>query len=54
MKKQSQYSKGENGVKSYLKGDYEENPIVWAAKNKANSKPIYWRSGFRVQSSAVR
>ena len=32
------------GVSSYLKGNYGNKPACGARKNKANSKPIYWRS----------
>ena len=31
---------GKSSVKSYLKGYYEEIATVWAAKNKANCRPL--------------
>jgi len=39
LKKQSQFSGGQNGVNSFLKGNYGNKPPCGARKNKANSKP---------------
>ena len=36
MKKQSQFVPGLNGIKSYVKGDYDRNPLCGAQENKAN------------------
>jgi len=36
LKKQSQFSSGQIGVKSYMKGKYEETPRFGRRKNKAN------------------
>jgi hypothetical protein len=38
LKKQTQFSKGQNGAKSYLKGYYGNITVHGAQKNKANSK----------------
>jgi hypothetical protein len=35
LKKQSQFSEGKIDVKSYMKGDYGNNPLCGAQKNKA-------------------
>ena len=40
MKKQSQFASKQNGVNSYLKGDYDKNPPRRAQKNKANLSRI--------------
>ena len=41
---------GEIGAKSYMKGVYEDFHALGRQKNKANSKPIYYRSVFSVRS----
>jgi len=35
LKKQSQFADGQNGVNSFQKGDYGDNPPCGARKNKA-------------------
>jgi len=39
LKKQSQFASEQNGVNSYLKGDYGKNRPSAHKENKANSKP---------------
>jgi len=39
LKKQSQFAPAPIGVKSFLKGDYDNKPASGAEENKANSKP---------------
>jgi len=41
------------GLNIYIKGDYEEMKMIWTRKNKANSKPICYRSAFCVQLTAL-
>jgi hypothetical protein len=45
LKKQSQFVPARIGAKSYMKGDYDNNPAGGGEKNKAN------QSQFQSQSS---
>ena len=40
LKKQSQFTPGQIGIKSYMKGNYGNIATCGLRKNKANSKPI--------------
>jgi len=57
LKKQSQFVAGHIGVNPYMKGDYGNNPVGMAQKNKANQacpESVGWSQFVRSEFSVLR